>query len=469
MRRIARPDHHHDVEDLRREASQLSRVASWWIAVILALGLGLTGCGSNTTPPDHSTGVFRPPTTDRGIAPPRPRFEGPYPGPAVASIEREPRLRVRVAAAEPMLILGQSSAIRIASPSGELAYDYAAPVRVTWRDGGFVIRDAAGHGVAWQLPSLIIDAPADAATVLGERSYPGRLVLMPSLDRPGLLDAVNHVPLETYLPGVLERELYASWHAEAYRAQAIAARSYALWEMTIARHRPFDLEATEASQVYGGQATNPKALAAVRDTRGQVLAYNGKVLPAFFASSSGGLGQDALIAFPNRVEDLPPLHAREHGAWDRDSPTYRWGPITRPTPSLSQRIAAWGRANGHPVTHLGTLTGVQIADTNRVGRPAAYRLTDNRGKSYTLGCESFRNACNAAAPGLPAPPRDQRLLSSHVEVTVSPTQTTFRNGRGHGHGVGLSQWGAQAMAQAGHRHRAILGFYYPGADVQQAY
>ncbi len=237
--------------------------------------------------------------------------------------------------------------------------------------------------------------------------------------------------------------------------------------MALAPHRPFDLESTEASQVYGGAATNPRALRAVRDTAGVVLAFDGRVLPAFFASATGPRGQDAAAAFPGRVPDLAPLRATTHPGLDAPSPAYTWS-VTRPTDTLTRRLAAWGAANAHPVAALRGLTRVAPAALNRVGRPTAFTLTDGHRRTFTLACEDFRNACNTAAPPLAPLTRADRLLSSDVTVTVTPTATTL-TGRGHGHGVGLSQWGAKTLADRGHLHPAILQTYYPTATLRRLY
>lgn len=461
----------------------------WW-AFALMVVWGLTGCGGCSTEQGRSaagnstpSSVWKTPTTTS----PRPKpaspndlgASGPFPGPLMTSVTREPAIRVRIAKSQPSVSLGtalaSSQGLRVTGPrsSGAKVYRYAAPLGVKRVDGAWVLTDATGRVLRWRLPQLLVECDNGGPIKFNDRSYPRRLVLVPDLDdndrENGQIDVVNHVPLETYLSGVIERELYPSWHAQAFRAQAVAARSYALWEMTVASHRHFDLESTTASQAYIGQSTNSTALQAVLDTRGQVLAYAGRVVPAFYSSSTGGLGQDAVIAFPNRVEDIAPLRARVHGGWDQDSTTYRWGPISRSTAMLSSRIAAWGAKWNDPVAKLGTLKSIRVSQSNRVGRPAVFELTDTAGGSFRLQCEQFRNACNFAGPSQAPITKDERLLSSHVDVGVKGATTIFSVGRGYGHGVGMSQWGAQAMAKAGHTYTQILGFYYPESIVQQAY
>ncbi len=402
---------------------------------------------------------------------------GPYLGPLTRRITAEPAIRVRVRTSVAELELTHRGPLRVAAAATtdpKQVHRYTAPLRVRRVNETWEVRDAAGRVVRWPTPRLLIECDGGEAIEVGEQAYPNRLVLVPDVNartgnETGLIDAINHVPLETYLAGVIEKELYASWPLEAFKAQAVAARSYALWEMTIASDRAYDLESTVASQAYIGRARNAKSVEAVQATRGECLTYRGRVLPAFYSSSTGGLGQDATLAFPDRVEELPPLQAREHGAWDKDSPQWRWGPVDREVATLSRRVAGWGKARGHPVAELGQIAGVRIAARNRVGRPSVFEVRDTAGRRFTLACEAFRNACNHTLNGKLPLPRGDRLLSSHVQPQVIGGTVRFAVGRGFGHGVGMSQWGARTMAAAGHGYTSILGFYYPGATVQQLY
>lgn len=438
------------------------------------------GSGAGTTPsatpspPAPPVHILRP----GGFPAPAPTLppSRAHRGMPVAQIRDEPAVRVRIGTALTTAALGTA-----ATPGGELQlsagpdaqpYRYAAPLTVVRKGDAWEITDARGGRVRWRLPRLVVRAgQAQQPVTFGQGAYPQQIVLEPT-GQADHFDAVNHAPLDTYLAGVLERELYATWPAETFRAQAVAARSYALWEVALARRdggRRFDLESTEASQVYGGESNNLRALDAVRHTRGELLVYDQRVLPAFFASSTGGLGQDAALAFPGRGPDLPPLRAREHGAWDQQSPAWRWGPVSRDRAAWSRRVAAWGAREKHPVAALGTVTHIEIATRNRVQRPATFRITDETGVSFLLHAEGFRQASNFDTKGLPPLEKLDRLLSSHVDVTVNARQVQFTNGRGHGHGVGMSQWGAKAMADAGHGYAAILQFYYPGAELRRLY
>jgi stage II sporulation protein D len=436
--------------------------------VVAALGITLGSCATSTSEPRY----VRPVPRAAGVTDAN-RPGQPSRGPRLETLTSEPNIRVRIVTAQPRAELGAGTSLTI-GPAGGTAPEtsrprrFAAPVTLRHEAQGFLITDGQRRTVRWALPALAIRATEGQTVTLDGRAYPGLLVAVPASDRDKL-DVVNHVPLETYLPGVLEKELYASWHPATFRAQAIAARSYALWERTLSPQRHYDLESTQASQVYAGSATNPRAIDAVRDTRGLVLAYRGRVVPAFYSAAHGSRMQDARYAFPNRVEDIAPLRGREVGGWDAACPRYRWGPFTRHTATLSRRIAAWGRANKHAVAALNTLRAIEISETSPTGRPAMFTLTDSTSRRYDLPPESFRFACNYRGAGIPAIAKDRLLYSSDVQATVAGGVVRFTGGQGFGHGVGLSQWGAQAMALAGHPHPAILAFYYPGSRLERAY
>ena len=320
-----------------------------------------------------------------------------------------------------------------------------------------------GPAVRWAMSRLELYSLHDRPLQIESTTYPGSLRVHAEADR---FDVVNHVAIEQYLPGVLAGELYSSWEPETFRAQAVAARSYALVEMARTQRRHFDVESTTASQMYVGRSTDPKALWAVQASRGQVITWNGQIVPGYYSSASGGFGQDAHVAFPNQA-DLPPLRGREHGGWSAGSPYHRWQ-VRRDASELSARIADWGARNRHPVSALGRLTDVAVIDRNAAGRPTRFQLADVSGRRFELGPEHFRFACNHEPTNLPKLTREQNIRSSHVEVIALGDVFQF-DGRGFGHGVGMCQYGAQAMAKRGYRAESILAFYYAGATLQQLY
>jgi len=137
----------------------------------------------------------------------------------------------------------------------------------------------------------------------------------------GDLMAVNEVPLDRYLRGVVPREIPKGWHEAAYRAQAVAARSYAL--ATLKPGRDYDLLPDTRSQVYGGiAAERPQTNLAVGATAGQVLTYGGQTIVAFYFSSSGGRTSSIHDAWP-KARSVPWLQSVAD-PYDYLSPHHVW-------------------------------------------------------------------------------------------------------------------------------------------------
>ena len=364
--------------------------------------------------------------------------------------------------------------VRIANGSG-VVQEVRSPTTVTRVDNTFAFQRRRQTVLVMTAGEAGLRVSGEGGVALGGRRYPGDLVLRAAAgsERSATrMDVVNHVAMEAYLPGVLERELYASWPAAAFEAQAVAARSYAIWERAMQRGRDpargWDLEGDVASQAYAGHATNPKAVDAVRRTRGVVLAWDGRVLPAFYSSACGGRGQDAAAVFADRVDDLPPLRGAVRAACCEASPKHRWR-ARRDAATLATRLAAWGRATRHPVAGLRGLSDVTTARRNAAGRPTRYRIADAAGRAYELDAEQFRFACNFEGPGAPPLAAGVRLPSSSLEPSVQEGRVSFEHGGGYGHGVGLCQWGARGRAAAGDDYQRVLAEYYPGATPVRAY
>ncbi|HVL29691.1 MAG TPA: SpoIID/LytB domain-containing protein, partial [Sphingomicrobium sp.] len=308
-----------------------------------------------------------------------------------------------------MRIARQSQSLRLTGPARVRVYPaddaqhkplLSTPLTIS-RSGGQWIGNFAGPGIASK-SVIVIEPVGPAPLLLDGQPYPGSLRLVPRNilpDSPGdfdRFDLVNHVRMEEYLPGVLDRELYDHWEPAVYLAQAISARTYAINRcMNDGPGRHYDLESTQASQAYSGKTVHALALRSVADTVGLVLAYNGRIIPAFYSSTCGGAAQSAADAF--NIVAPPPLVPREPCTWCGTSKYAQWGPITRDRADLSRRIAAWGKAQGNHFAQFGLLTAARTLRSNSLGRPTAFELTDDRGQKYTLSAEGFRNAANHTA------------------------------------------------------------------------
>jgi stage II sporulation protein D len=325
--------------------------------------------------------------------------------------------------------------------------------------------------------SIMLHGRADAGATpafdptMGDEEGDGAAIESASADHSGWCDVVNHVALEAYLPGVISRELYNNWQRETHAAQAVAARSFACVEQAwFASRRHYDLTNTQASQAYAGKVNHRTSLDAVAATRGAVLAYGGLLLPAYYSSCCGGPAARAIDAIgSNPINDAPPLEGRKGEdvcATAPSVPHARWR-NEQSVQAVTRRLNACGAAQqSKPLAGLGLVKSFAVIARNPHGRPTRYRIEDASGGYVEIGAETLRRAINFTGQGLHAP--KEPLKSSNFAATVASGKVIF-DGRGYGHGVGMCQYGAEALAKAGRDHRAILEWYYPGADITVAY
>ena len=221
------------------------------------------------------------------------------------------RVRVLVAEARPSVTVSSTVPFRVRDVFGK-TYPLAAGDVVV----GPKLRMTV-NGAPTELAGPILFLPGSSPLAL-DRAYRGQIEVGATAQK---LNAVNIVGLEQYLAGVVPQEMPSAWPEEALKAQAVAARSYAL------AHRlggkGFDLYADVRSQVYGGiRGENPRATAAIQATAGEVLLWEGKPIDALFHSTSGGTTLDAVEVFGKAVPYLVGVDD-PHSAL---SPVHRWGP-----------------------------------------------------------------------------------------------------------------------------------------------
>jgi len=207
------------------------------------------------------------------------------------------------------------------------------------------------------------------ALELGGRPYRGDLIVRSS---GGTLSAVNDVGLEAYLYGVVPDEMPPSWHPEALKSQAVAARSYAV--VSRRTSGSFDLYSDTRSQVYGGiRSEEQRTNAAVDGTAGQVVMHRGKVAFTFFHSTSGG--RTAAIEDVWNAAPVPYLVAVAD-PHDDLSPYHRWGPFRYSAGGLATRLGSLDPA--------GSLLDVTV-ERNGSGRAGTVSARGSRATTRMAG------------------------------------------------------------------------------------
>ncbi len=405
----------------------------------------------------------------------------------------EPTMRVRLARRVPVVTIDVRSAAAqhelTLTPAfaPHLASTIAAPIQISLGPTAWRIIDGLGAtrtiprlhaGSANATDDLLTIRAIDGALLFDGDSRPGDILLHAVAVAQGesaaaTIDVVEHLPIELYLAGVVDRELYAGWHLETYKAQAIAARSYALHERKRRAELGtyVDVDNSTSNQVYGGHTANRTAIRAIEQTRGVVLTWQGDVLRAYYSSTVGGRAASAADTWPtsgaSKYNAALPLQASLRTDVDDFSPLYRWT-VERPRQSLSQRLRAWAEVHGSALRNIKFVKRIEVSKANTYHRPTVYRLYDDDDRWYELSAESLRVACNTSTPSLAFPSSKQRIKSSDFEVILKGDGLIFK-GRGFGHGVGMSQYGAEGMARAGTTADDILMHYYPGALLERAY
>ena len=285
------------------------------------------------------------------------------------------------------------------------------------------------------------------------RIYRGKLRLVAT---PRGWDVVNVVDLEQYVAGVIGWEMIASWPVEALKAQAIASRTYALFEMNRRRGSGdnWDLDDTTRFQVYGGvgPADNPKhwretanVLEARQATTGMVLTYNGKGFRAYFHSTSGGATTDPATAL--LVDDvIEPLRGVELGEFDKDSPKADWE-LRLAEGEVKARLIEKG------VTPYDIIR-IENAEESESGHAVTLKLFDRTGHHRVVSAVAIRQALG--------------LYSTRFTAEKNGDEWVF-NGKGYGHGCGMCQWSARGMAKAGWDSERILDTMYPGSELKSIY
>jgi stage II sporulation protein D len=229
---------------------------------------------------------------------------------------------------------------------------------------------------------LVLRPGKKAPLALDGRLYRGKLELVP---QGAFLRVVNVVALESYLGGVVAGEVPFGWPAEVLKAQAVAARSYAI--ASLLKRKPFDLYADARSQVYLGVAgEKPSTTKAVDDTAGQVVLYAGKVATTYYFSTSGGKTASAADVFGFAVSYL----VSRPDPWDKLSPYHRWGPVLLGARTVQSKLAADGRVVdirglATPSGRLRTLTLETTAGSEQVPATLVRTALGLRSTWLTIG------------------------------------------------------------------------------------
>jgi stage II sporulation protein D len=289
---------------------------------------------------------------------------------------------------------------------------------------------------------------------VGRHQYRGTLRLFRRSG--GSIVAVNVLPLEDYIASVVDSEMPGKFPAAAREAQALVARTYALYQMQASANHPFfDVHATTRSQKYlgyqyrdqnnrrlAGESRNSRKIAG--RTRGMVCTFQGRIFCTYYSAVCGGRTTAGKDVFSDAALPLKSVECR----WCRDASRYRWR-VDYAKSEVGSRLTQHFQSQGRPFATLQTI--LPTKDSAGTGI-AEFDISDGRYR-YRVSSKELRRI-------LPS----SKLYSPNFSIHVSAERLIIE-GQGHGHGVGLCQWGARGLALSGRNAIQIIQYYYPGSNV----
>ncbi len=401
------------------------------------------------------------------------------------------QIRVALAVEQATVELACEDELAVTEPDGKRASLPKGKYFVHVENGRLVFDDkhAFASGVR------VAQGSGKALPQLNKRAYKGQLQL---LVRSGRLVVVNQLPLEDYLACVLPAKTMVVWPDEAVKAQAVAARSYALYKKQHAG-ADYDIIATDSELFYEGTGKRIEKDAVtklIKATRGQYLVdAGGRAIEAVTTSSSGGRTESARNLWGREVSYLQSV-----ADYDSDSPEYTWE--YRAVPALlegllEQRGYATGKLTSIRLSPLDDM-GVDRTPTGRVkyivlsGESNTVKLSG----SELMELLSLNSTLFDVETGTPVPetlkvpiensygmqigskdidikineenkPVWKNLVRSYHMLGGGKEEKIIFRGRGRGNGLGLSAWGARGLANADAKatYKTILAHYYPGTRL----
>jgi stage II sporulation protein D len=288
---------------------------------------------------------------------------------------------------------------------------------------------------------------------IGDRQYRGRVRLV---RQRGKIVVVNVVGLEDYIASVVDGEMPAAFPDAARQAQAIAARSYVMFQLRGSSPSPhFDVFASTRSQNYGGYqyrgrdgrryaAESESSRHAAHQTAGIICLCDGQPFCTYYTAVCGGRTAGGAAVFDDESSALAPVDC----PWCQGAELFRW---TRELPlgDAAGRLQRSLVSQGKP---FGSLAAIRRTGRSGSIREPTFEISDGS-RRYRVCAMDLRRYLNPS-----------NVPSYQFEAKVADGLLVLE-GRGHGHGVGLCQWGARGLAEAGSGPLAILRHYYPGVEV----
>ena len=382
---------------------------------------------------------------------------------------KKPWVRVRVYQGKESVTLGGAASFSLQTwgANNEKASYFSATPLVVKAEGVWLgLFDEQGNILEKQLRKVVL-APKKQKHCLwiNHQYFRGIFELHP--DPADSFYVVNVLNLEDYLRGVLPPEIGERTpdEFEALKAQAVAARTYALSQQDKYAGKEYDLINDIRDQVYSGIKGERKLTdKAVLKTKGEVLTFKGELIQAYYHSTCAGMTDDINEIWER--EPIPYLRGVNDDDFCRWSKFYEWSELY-PADELLDRLRRYLSTNGGEPEKVGTkLQEVNIVERSSGGRIRTLQAVTDAG-SILLHKDQIRWAFGRHnKPGILPSTNFSLHLQTNGDNSVDEVLVT---GYGYGHGVGMCQCGAIGMARYGYNYRKILTHYYSGVRIEKLY
>ncbi len=381
---------------------------------------------------------------------------------------KQPIIKVRVLHTNDKIEVGAKGdcVVRTWDVNSEKSAYYSAAHVVVKPAGQFLsLLDLKGNLLESKLKRVTVVAELKSWLWLDKRKFRGIFEFYP--DGHDTMYVVNVLHVEDYLRGVLAPEIgrRKDSEIEAVKAQAVAARTYALVTRNKYPGKEYELVNEILDQVYTGVEGEQRLTdLALKQTRGEVMKAEDSLIDAYYHSTCGGhtdniedVWEKSPKSYLQSVEDDTFCNWSKYYVWDEEFPAA----------TLLANIRSYLKSTGRTSARLGSVLKDIIIDSRSAGgRIASLQIVTDKGTT-TLGKDIIRWAF--ARPGLPG-----ILRSSDFDIELrrnanGNVATALLHGRGYGHGVGMCQCGAIGRARAGIDYRSILTHYYRGVAIQKLY
>lgn len=368
--------------------------------------------------------------------------------------------------------------------------------------------------------NIIFDLPKDGSILIKSNTLNDSIITVEKdryrdyiklISKNNEILVINHVELENYLYGLVPAEMPVSFHREALKAQAVAARSYTLKNINKHKNEGFNLCDTTHCHVYSGfEYENPITNSVVDETRGILAYYNGEVIDAIYHSTSSGVTEDSASVWGG---DFPYLKSVEDN-FSKDSPYSSWT-ISVGFNEINNKLKSSG-------INIGEFQGVEIVEETSAGRVNKMKIIGTSGEKIIsgadfrnlIGASKFKSSSFSVNGGISSrtsagnkkvyvidgnmnsvktvdinnayildnkekntvtrssvtrgisKDRIENIGENQSTSTSTSTTELIIEGKGFGHGVGMSQFGAKKMAELGYTFEQILKYYYTGIDIR---